>query len=172
MIVEIENKIIERLEAGGLSVRDISIKSGSAGIIYPAVFLTTESGDYKRITQVKYRCELTLVIVVIFKHYKSEKDRRHGVYPILQGVINLLLFQDFDLEILPIRPVRFRNVTDDDLADKGLLAYQIELETSYVINKTDDETVVDLLKVGLEYYLQDPEDDDVKDAQDIVAVSS
>lgn len=171
MIIDIENKVITRLEDGGLSVRDVSIKSGTTGIIYPAVFLSTETGDYKRITQTKYRCELTLVIIVIFKNYKSEKDRRHGVYPILQGVIDLLLLQDLDLEILPIIPKSFRNVTDDALADKGLLAYQIELETSYVIEKTDDETTVDLLKVGLEYYLQDPEDDEVMDAQDIVELS-
>lgn len=168
MIIEIENKIINKLETGGLSVRDVSIKTGTTGIIYPAVFLSTEMGGFKRITQTKYRCELTLVIVIIFKNYKSEKDRRHGVYPILQGVIDLLLLQDLDLEITPITPKSFRNVTDDALADKGLLAYQIEFETSYVIEKTYDEPDVDLLKIGLEYYLQDPEDDDVMDAQDIV----
>jgi len=172
MITEIENKIINKLETGGLSVRDVGIKTGTTGIIYPAVFLSTETGDYKRITQTKYRCELTLVIVVIFKNYKSEKDRRHGVYPILQGIINLLLLQDLDLEILPIIPKSFRNITDDALADKGLMAYQIELETSYVIEKTDDETTVDLLTVGLEYYLQDPVDDEVIDAQDVVTIDS
>lgn len=168
MITEIENAIIDKLETGGLSVRDIAIKAGSTGIVYPAVFLSTETADYKRITQAKYRCELSIVIVVIFKNFKSEKDRRHGVYPILQSVIGLLLLQDFDLDISPTIPNSFRNVTDNDLADKGLMAYQIELRTSYVIEKIDDEELFDLLRIGLEYYLQDPEDDGVMDAQDII----
>jgi hypothetical protein len=172
MITEIENKIITKLETGGLSVRDVSIKAGTAGIVYPAIFVSTETGDYNRITQTKYRCELTIVLVAIFKNYKSEKDRRHGVYPILQGIINLLLLQDLDLEILPIIPKNFRNVTDDTLADKGLIAYQIELNTSYIIEKTDDEEDINLLRIGLEYYLQDPEDDDVLDAQDIVELGT
>lgn len=171
MITEIENAIIDRLETGGLAVRDIDVRKGAKGIIYPAVFVSTEIGNYSKVTQTKFKCEPTILVAVVFKHHASEKKRRHGIYPILEAVLLRLMLQTLGLEIKPLRPIRFRNITDRDLAEDGLLAYQFEFATSYVVEMVDDEVVEDLLKVGLEYYLQDPEDDEVKDAEDIVELS-
>ena len=168
MLIEIENAIIDRLETGGLSVRDIDIKKGTKGLIYPAIFVSTTAGEYKKLGQVKYKCSPSIAVVAVFKYHGKEKDRRHGIYPILEGIILRLMLQDMDLEITPLVPVRFRNVTDKALGEKGLMAYQIDFKTSFTVTRVDDEVAVDLLKIGLEYYLQDPEDDGVADAGDII----
>ena len=162
MLVNIENAIIDRLETGGLSVRDIDIKKGAKGLIYPAIFVSTTAGEYKKLGQVKYKCSPTIAVVAVFKH--------HGVYPILEGIVLRLMLQDMGLEITPLVPVRFRNVTDKALGEKGLMAYQIDLKTSFTVTRVDDEVAVDLLKVGLEYYLQDPVDDGIADAEDEITL--
>jgi len=171
MLVNIENAIIDRLETGGLSVRDIDIKKGARGLIYPAIFVSTTAGEYKKLGQVKYKCSPTIAVVAVFKHRGGEKERRHGVYPILEGIVLRLMLQDMGLEITPLVPVRFRNVTDKALGEKGLMAYQIDFKTSFTVTRVDDEVAVDLLKVGLEYYLQDPVDDGVADAEDLIEFS-
>jgi len=166
MLTEIENAIIDRLETGGLSVRDIDIQKGAKGLIYPAIFVSTEAGDFKNLSQVKFKCSVTVSVIAVFKSHKSEKKRRHGVYPILSGVLLRLMLQDLGLNITPLFPVRFRNVTDRRLAEKALMAYQLDFRTSFELTRVDDETSVDLLEVGLKYYLQEPVDDGEADAGD------
>jgi hypothetical protein len=168
MIVDIEKKAIERLTSGGLAVRDVEIQKGARGIVYPAVFVSTEAGKFVRIGQAACKLTVTLTVIIVFKHLTSEKDRRHGVYPVLEGVVNLLMLQTLGLEISPLIPVGFRNVTDEELADDKLMAYQLELETSFTLTRVDDEKATDLLQIGLQYFLQDPEDDQEADAEDLV----
>ena len=50
----------------------------------------------------------------------------------------------------------------------GLIAFSLEMSTSYTISRLDDEAVTDLLTVGLNYYLKPG--DDIVDASDIVTL--
>ena len=168
MIAEIELEIIDWLESAGLNIRNADIKKGES-IQYPAVFVYTETGKFSRSAMGKYRCELGVFVLIAFRDVKSEKRRRHGLYPILEGVIQGLMLNDLSLDIDPLVPQGFRNITDKDMQAGDVLAYQIDFTTAFTM-KPPEETTVDLLRIGLEYYLQDPIDDGVLDAQDILTL--
>jgi hypothetical protein len=105
---------------------------------------------------------------IVFSHLGNEEQRRRGIYPLLEGIVQALLLQTLGLGIAPLRPKTFRNVTSETLRAKGLLVYSLEFETSCHLRKLDEEEADDLLRVGLNYYLQDPEDDEVADASDLI----
>jgi hypothetical protein len=169
MIAEIEDKIIQRLKDKGLQVRDIDEQKGIEGIPQPAVYVATEEGKFERITQSTFRQTINIFLYIVFKHLKSEKDRRRGIYPILEGIIGILMLQDMGLRIEPLVPRGFRNITDDDTARAGMMAYQVEFETSYTIVRMEEEVATDLLRVGLNYYLKPG--DDVVDASDTITLT-
>ena len=107
------------MKQAGLGVRHADIQKGK-GIRYPAAFVYTESGNFSKVGQVKFRCELGVFVLVAFRNVDTEKKRRHGLYPILEGVIQGLMFNDLGLEIRPLVPVRFHNITDKEFrADPG-----------------------------------------------------
>lgn len=164
MLADIELKILEYLDAAGLGIRNTDIKKGKS-IEYPAVFVFTETGKFTRLTMGKYKCELGVFVLIAFRNVKSEKKRRHGLYPILEGVIQGLMLNKLNLDIDPLAPQSFRNITDKDMQKSDVLAYQLEFSTAFTM-KPPEEKTTDLLRIGLEYYLQDPVDDGEMDAQD------
>ena len=64
--------------------------------------------------------------------------------------------------------MNLQNVTEEDDAKQGLIVFQIEFKTGYMIEAVSDEVITDLLKVGLNYYLK-PGDDAV-DASDTLTL--
>ncbi len=167
-IAQIEDAIIQRLKDKGLQVRDIDVQKGIEGIPQPAVYVATEEGRFEKIGQITFKQSLSIVLYIVFKHLKSEKERRRGIYPIIEGIIGILMLQDMGLAIEPLKPRSFKNITDEDSDRAGLMAYQIEFETSYNIARMEDEVATDLLKIGLNYYLKPG--DDVSDASDLVTL--
>jgi len=168
MLADIELKILDFLNAAGLGIRNTDIKKGRS-IEYPAVFVFTENGRFKKLTLSKYKCELGVFVLIAFRNVKSEKIRRHGLYPILEGVVQGLMLNDLGLDIDPLVPKSFRNITDKDMQKSDVLAYQLEFSTSFTM-KPPEEPTTDLLRIGLEYYLQDPVDDGQVDAQDEITL--
>lgn len=168
-IAEIEDAIIDRLKDKGLQVKDIDIQKGGEGIPSPAVYIATEEGRFEKITQSVFKQAMTISLYIIFKHLKSEKDRRRGIYPILEGIVGILMLQDMGLSIQPLKPKAFKNITDIDIQNAGMMAFQIDFETSYDIKKMEEEAAVDLLTIGLNYYLKE-RDDDILDASDQVTL--
>ena len=166
MIADIENKILEWMKQAGLGVRHADIQKGK-GIRYPAAFVYTESGNFSKVGQVKFRCELGVFVLVAFRNVDTEKKRRHGLYPILEGVIQGLMFNDLGLEIRPLVPVRFHNITDKEFQENHVLVFQVEFKTSFLFALDDGLAgAPELLRMGLEYYLTDPEEDGAPDAVD------
>lgn len=168
MINEIEDAIISRLQdqmAAAAGVLDV--QKGFDGIFQPAVYVSTEAGQFDKVSQGSYRQSLTIFVDMLFSHLGSERERRKGVYLIMEAALQALLLQQLGLAITPIVPKNWRNTTTSELRDKGLIGFSLELSTSFLITATSDEELVDLLRIGLEYYLQDP-DDDVVDATDLV----
>jgi hypothetical protein len=80
--------------------------------------------------------------------------------------VQLLLLQDLGLGIKPLIPKSWRNATSEELRKKGLIAFTLELGTSYVISKLGEEATDDLLSIGLNYYLKPG--DDIVDASDVI----
>jgi hypothetical protein len=152
MITEIEEKIVEKLEAAGLPVKDFDVKKGLRGLVFPSVFVATELGSFSKITSNKTKCDLKIIISIFFKHPKNEAERRKGINPIIEGIVQTLFLEKLGLEISAIGPKTFRNATTQNLADDGILLFQIELLTSFNFTKTEDEAA-ELLTVGLSYLL-------------------
>ncbi len=172
MLTEIEQAILTKLSDNGLSSKIFDARADRQNLSPPVVFCAIEEASFSRVTMNKvFKQEVSIFLTIVFETLENEAARRSGIYPILEGVIGLLMLQKLGLAITPIVPVGYKNVTDKEDAQNGQLWFQIEFKTSFNIEKTDDEAdAVELLKIGLEYYLQDPEDDGVKDAEDEITL--
>jgi hypothetical protein len=169
MLSAIEEAIVARIKLNlTAAVTRIDVQRGIEGTPQPAVYVSAEEGTFVKVTDDVLRQTVTLYVDVVFSNMQSEAQRRKGVYPIMEGVLGCLFGQKLGLEITPVMPKSFRNTTTEELKSKGLIAYSLELNTSYHIRRIDDEAVTDLFTVGLEYYLQP--DDEVLDAADEVIV--
>lgn len=172
MLSEIEDAIVARIEEKlSAAAGYVAVQRGTDGIPQPAVYVSLEEGSFEKVTSSTFRQTVKGFVDIIFSHYSNEEQRRRGIFPILEGVMQTLLLQDLGLTISPLKLRGFRNVTTEDLRAKGLMAFSLELETSYHLRKLDEEETVDLLRIGLNYYLQDPVDDEVEDASDLVTLS-
>lgn len=171
MITQIEDAIVDRIQTKlGATAGMVAVQKGAEGLPQPAVYVSTEAAKFEKVTMQSYRQEVTIFVDVIFSHLASEGERRKGVYLILQGIVQTLLLQDLGLAIKALVPHNWKNVTTEEFREKGLIVYSLELSTSFVITKLDEEAVADLLTVGFNYYLQDPADDGVADASDEVTL--
>jgi hypothetical protein len=165
----VKNRIGDKLsDAAGR----LDIQRGVDGIPRQAIYVSVEEGDFTRVTQETYSLSVKGYVDIVFSHLQNEEMRRKGIAPILEGVYQCLLLQKLGLAISPIVPQRFRNTTTEELRQKGLIVFSLEFGTKFNVARMDEETVTDLLRVGLNYYLQDPADDDEVDAADLVTLSS
>lgn len=165
-IAQVEDKMLERLKNKGLDVRDFDVQKGTDGLVKPACYVATELGSFKKLSQSTFRQIISVSLYLVFRHLKDEKERRRGLYPILEGAIGYLTLQTLGLDISPLTPKSFRNITDEDTFRAGLIAYQIDFETGYDIVAMSDEQVTELLRIGLNYYLKPG--DETPDASDLV----
>jgi hypothetical protein len=165
MLAEIETKILQRLVDEGLS-------ADTTGAITPAVYCRIESGRFARSGQEAIRAEGTVSLDFVFNSGSIEDTRRNVVFPILTAALNILTLQDLGLEIDPLVPVSFQNITGTSDEAAGLLVYRMQFETRFSIRKIDDETIANLMKVALDYYLQEPVDDGVKDGSDEITLGT
>ena len=155
MITQIEDAIVALLKVKlTASTAGISVQKGFEGLPVPAVYVSTEAGRFEKITQSTFREHLTIYVDILFLQLSDERERRKGIYLIMDGILQTLLLQDLGLSIKPLMPESWRNTTHEEFRKKGLMAFSLEVATSYTITKQDDETVTDLLAVGLNYYLE------------------
>lgn len=165
MLTEIEKKTVERLKAKGLNANLVEIDSGKKKTIIktPAVLCHIESGKLAKVGN-KIRVDVDMYLSMIFRNFMDEEERRKGIYPIIEGTIGILSFNKLGLDIGPLVPVGFNNVTNEEDIDRGLIVFYIHFRTFYYIEKIDDEEAGQLLTIGIKYYLQEPEDDGNEDA--------
>jgi len=172
MLTQIEDAIVARIKTKlAAAAGVVTVQKGAEGLPQPAVYVSTEEGSFRAVTQTSFNQEVKIFVDIIFSHLASEGERRKGVYLILLGIIQTLLLQKLGLAIKPLTPRGWRNTTTEEFREKGLIVYSLELATSFVITKLDDEATDDLLLVGLNYYLQDPADDGEIDASDELTLS-
>ncbi|HRR42346.1 MAG TPA: DUF1834 family protein, partial [Syntrophales bacterium] len=123
-------------------------------------------GKFAKVSSDTYSIEAGIYVDIVFSDMQSEAQRRKGVYPILEGIILSLIGQSLGLEIAPLRPVSFQNVTTREHGEKGLIVYELELATKFNLKAASDETVTDLCAIGLSYCLKPG--DETADAADEV----
>lgn len=167
MLTRIEDAIVELIERKmSTTAGMVEVQKGFQGLIKPAVYVSTDAATFEKVTQSSFRQTVTVYVDIVFSHLMDERERRKGVYLILAGVVQLLLLQDLGLDIKPLTPKRWRDATTEELRKKGLIAFSLELSTSYIIRKLDEEATDDLLSIGLNYYLKPG--DDIVDASDLI----
>lgn len=170
MLKNIEDAILLRLETAGLNVvhLDAKPKLDEADMSSPIGRVFTRLGNYERVTSTKLCCKVAIFIVLDLQHAVNATTRLRGLYTLLEAIVSYLTLKTLSLEITPIMPVRFMRQDEVERELAGIVGYGLELETSYIVTEMEDEESTHLLKVGLEYFLQDPEDDGIKDADDLV----
>jgi hypothetical protein len=150
MLKEIESGVLDLLDKGGLQTREITIEQAIDSPIHPArpachVRITGVSP--KRITQVVRRYYVSVAVIIIVKSDKSEKDRRHLAYPLIEAV------QEYLSGKAPITGINFlecktvKEITSGDDIDNGLSKWQIDFDTSYEIRMAEDAGAIMLRTV-------------------------
>ncbi len=175
MLYEIEQAVATRIDAKlAAAGQTISVVPGMKEVPRPSVYVFMQSGGFEKVSQASLRVNVTGIVSLVFSgimdysNLSEEATRRRGIYIILETVVQAVMLQTLSLDIKPLLPKSFKDVTPDDYRERGILIYNLEIETSYHLAKVDDEVLVDLLRVGLNYYLQDPSDDNVVDASDLL----
>lgn len=173
MLTDIEEKIVERLNQKLTGANKIKIDQAHSelSLNVPTVDVIVGGGSFSRSTMSQFKITPQVFVIVTFQNLRSVADRRKGVYPILQAIVLLLMGQKFGLKIDALVPKRLDNITEEKEAKEGKIVFQIEFETGFILTAQSDEEVTDLLTIGLNYYLQDPTDDAVVDATDVVTLS-
>lgn len=167
MITEIETALLTVITQQISAVGSSGIQKDARGkLINPAVVVAVVEGGFARLGQVNWKQELTVMVMVQFKHLKGETERRHGANPLVQALVQLLINRVPVTGCAPLAPKRWRETTTEEQYNAGLIEYVIELATSYIVTPATDETLADLMTLGLNYYLHP--DDDIRDAQDIL----
>jgi hypothetical protein len=170
---DIEETIVTRVQSKlSAAAGFVAAQRGIEGIPQPAVYVSIEEGSFRKITSTTWEQAVTCFVDIVFSNLQNEAQRRKGIYAILEGVVQCLLMQKLGLDIAPLAPKSFRNITSAEHASKGLIVYEMEFNTSCNISKLDEEETTDLLEIGLSYYLQDPTDDDIPDAADTVTLNA
>lgn len=153
MINEIEDATVSLLTANLESARKIGVQKGVQGLTHPAVYASVDEGHFEKVTGATYKQFVTLYVDIIFSSLKDQKARREGINLILEGALQLLLFNDLGLGIHPLAPKSWKNTTTTELDELGLISYSLELSTFYHLKKQSTEEVSDLITIGLSYLL-------------------
>lgn len=171
MLKEIEEAVVARLQEKIATPKNVRIDEAHSDFTLnlPSIEVIIGGGSFTRVAQ-NYKLKCSVFVIVTFQNLKSVKDRRHGVYPILEAVQVCLILQSFGLKIDGLTPKRLDNITEKDEAEEGKVVFQLEFETGFNIEKMSDEVLADLLSIGLNYYLKPG--DDVADASDVVILGT
>ena len=154
MITAIEEAVLNRI-----TTRIAALKTGGNQkdmkqlLTANAVAVACLEGTFERVTKASWRQDVTVSVLVKFKNMASEEARRNGINPLCKGIILLLVGQKLGLGIKELQPKSFRDVTNEEKYNAGIIEYLIEFTTAFYIETQDDEVVTDLLTVGLSYLL-------------------
>lgn len=96
--------------------------------------------------------------------------RNPGVYALMQLVREALLGQDLGLAIEPFEPGPVRVTTSVVVNRNGVMVYAMDWRTRWIEAVAPAPLTPEgwLDRIGLQYFLQDPADDDTADAEDLV----
>lgn len=180
MLTEIEAAIVDRIMASALGpyLKTVdgyekvmeAMRRGTVAGPLPGVFVKFGGGSFKKVAQ-RYAFKTAWTVFVAAQDLRGRDKTTKantGAYAIIESLLALFTDHCLGLEIEPLTPMGVTENWDEDLEKQGVAIYGVDFQTAFVIEPVSDETVTDLLKVYLEYHLQDPVDNSVKDAEDQV----
>ena len=156
MLGEIETAIKKYLDGIMADPKRTAIQSAHKALSVPQIDVITSGGKCQKTGQ-RYELVTAIYVVVTFQHLRSEQDRRHGIYPIVEGILAHLARRTFGLAITGLIPKSADNITTVDEAKEGKVLFQLVFETSFPLPPPVEEGKPgedDLLRIGLNYYLQ------------------
>lgn len=165
-IGDIEDAIVERLQAKGLGVREFAIADDPRSLVTPALNVALWQGKIDK-TGKSWFFDLTYVATFAFKSLRDEKARRRGVYPLLMAALSYLAgrklsLNGVELSMRELRPGRVRKELDRD----GIIAFSVELSTGFWFDPVSDEEAQALSAIAIEYILKPG--DDIADLEAVV----
>jgi hypothetical protein len=167
MLAEIEEAVAARLTLKVPDPKNVEIEEKHGALALPAIEVYAAGGPFTRVGQ-RYKFQPSVFVVVTFRNMRSVKDRRAGMYPVLEAVVSALAQQTLGLDIDALVPKEVTNITLEEEEDEGKIVFAAEFQTGFFIDRIDDDaaTAEDLLRIGFEYYLKPG--DDIADAEDVV----
>jgi hypothetical protein len=167
MLAEIEEAVAARLTLKVPDPKNVEIEEKHGALALPAIEVYAAGGPFTRVGQ-RYKFQPSVFVVVTFRNMRSVKDRRAGMYPVLEAVVSALTQQTLGLAIDALVPKEVTNITLEEEEDEGKIVFAAEFQTGFFIDRIDDDaaTAEDLLRIGFEYYLKPG--DDIADAEDVV----
>jgi hypothetical protein len=171
MLAQIEAAVAARLTLKVSEPKHVDVEEKHGALALPAIEVYAAGGPFTRIGQ-RYKLKPSIFVVVTFQDMRSVKDRRAGMYPVLEAVVSALMQQTLGLSIDPLTPKEIANITLEEEEDEGRIVFAAEFETGFFIDRIDDDAAAaeDLLEMGFKYYLKPG--DDVADAEDVVEFGS
>lgn len=171
ILADIETGAIAALKAAGLGVQEVNLDDDPPGIAATAVHCMVSDVKFKALTMAKWKAVTVLSVLVFVKNVKSQKDRRQGAYPIIMGCLGKLCNNQLSLDITHLAPERLVNITPANWKSTGIIVYQLDFSTSFTVSAAElADMAVDLLKIGIEYFLKPG--DDVSDAKDTLILQT
>lgn len=171
ILADIETNAIAALKAAGLGVQEVNLDDDPPGIAQTAVHCMVSDVKFKPLTMTKWKAITTLSVLVFIKNVQNEKARRQGAYPVIFGCLGKLCNNALGLNIVQLAPVSLTNITPANWKGTGIIVYQLDFVTSFSVSAAElADNAVDLLKIGIEYFLQP--DDDVADAEDTLILQT
>lgn len=167
MLAEIEEAVAARLTLKVPDPKNVEIEEKHGALALPGIEVYAAGGPFTRVGQ-RYKFQPSVFVVVTFQNMRSVKDRRAGMYPVLEAVVSALVQQTLGLDIDALVPKEVTNITLEEEEDEGKIVFAAEFQTGFFIDRIDDDaaTAEDLLEIGFKYYLKPG--DDVADAEDVV----
>lgn len=169
MLNEIEQAALKRLTDKISGIKSSGIQKDTTGLLVnPALSAACLEGTFERAAS-SWKQTVTISILLEFKHAKGEAARRSGSNPMVEAIIQMLLNQRLGLDITRLKPLRWREVTNEDDYEEGKNKYLIQFSTSYTIEELDEDEVEELLGIAVDYLFQSG--DDQVDAADELAIA-
>jgi len=172
MLTAIETAALALLNDKVAAVKSSALQKGSNQLLRDiAIAVAVLDGKFRRLVKDTWCSDCTVSVLIKFKNVQSEEARRKGINPLVCLAVQSLLGQKLGLDITRLEPLGFRDVTSEDKYAAGVIEYLLEFATSYDIVKLPEEDLGDLVTIAIDYFLQDPADDELADGSDTITTA-
>lgn len=168
---ELEKRVLARLKDRGVAFEEFDLGYFPENLKGTAANIGVSSSGFDQTANKTIKAKAKIRILVAVKVLKAgdETERRAKSLPLCEAIIRELLLQDLGLSIDPIVPTALNYRTAPEGFREGWIVWELLFETRFSFEKIPDEET-SLNSIFVEYFLQDPSDDNIADASDLIEV--